>query len=42
MNIYLKLTLRNWWRNKLYFCISLFSLTVGLACTNLLVTYFIH
>ena len=37
-----KLIIRNWWRNKLYFFISLFSLTIGLACTNLLVTFFIH
>ena len=44
MNILLniKLIIRNWWRNKMYFFISLFSLTVGLACTNLLVTFFIH
>ena len=44
MNIllYLKLIARNWWRNKMYFFISLFSLTIGLACTNLLVTFFIH
>ena len=44
MNIllYLKLIVRNWWRNKMYFFISLFSLTTGLACTNLLVTFFIH
>lgn len=40
MNI--KLIIRSWWRNKTYFLISLFSLTVGLACTNLLVTFFIH
>lgn len=38
----LKLIIRNWWRNKLYFFISLFSLTIGLTCTNLLVTFFIH
>ena len=44
MNLLLniKLIIRNWWRNKMYFFISLFSLTVGLACTNLLVTFFIH
>lgn len=44
MNLLLniKLIIRNWWRNKMYFSISLFSLTVGLACTNLLVTFFIH
>ena len=44
MNILLnlKLIIRSWWRNKMYFFISLFSLTIGLACTNLLVTFFIH
>ena len=42
MLLQLKLMIRNWWRNKLYFFISLFSLTIGLACTNLLVTFFIH
>ena len=44
MNLLLsiKLIIRNWWRNKLYFFISLFSLTIGLACTSLLVTFFIH
>ena len=25
----IKLIIRNWWRNKLYFFISLFSLTIG-------------
>lgn len=44
MNIFLtiKLIARGWWRNKLFFLISLFSLTVGLVCTNLLMTFFIH
>ncbi|MBR5613052.1 MAG: ABC transporter permease, partial [Bacteroidaceae bacterium] len=44
MNILLniKLIARSWWRNKMYFFISLFSLTIGLACTNLLATFFIH
>ncbi|WP_455674061.1 ABC transporter permease [Phocaeicola sp.] len=44
MNIFLniKLISRSWWRNKLFFVISLFSLTVGLGCTNLLMTFFIH
>ena len=44
MNIFLniKLIARNWWRNKLFFLISLFSLTAGLGCTNLLMTFFIH
>lgn len=38
----LKLIIRSWWRNKLFFLISLFSLTTGLACTILLFTYFMH
>ncbi len=38
----LKFIIRGWWRNKLFFLISLFSLTVGLACTNLLFTFFVH
>lgn len=44
MNILLNLKLisRSWRRNKLFFIISLFSLTVGLGCTNLLMTFFIH
>lgn len=44
MNIFLniKFIARSWWRNKLFFLISLFSLTVGLGCTNLLMTFFIH
>jgi|GEM_PF-3269196 hypothetical protein len=38
----LKLILRNWWQNKTFTLIALLSLTVGIACTNLLgafVTY---
>lgn len=44
MNIALnfKLIVRNWWRNKIHFFISLLSLTIGLTCTNLLITFFIH
>ena len=42
MLLNIKLIIRSWWRNKTYFFISLFSLTIGLACTNLLVTFFIH
>lgn len=44
MNLFvtLKVIVRSWLRNKLYFAISLFSLMVGLACTNLLITFFIH
>jgi hypothetical protein len=34
--------LRSWWRNKLFFFTALVSLTVGLTCTNLLFTFFIH
>ncbi len=38
----LKVITRNWWRNKVFFFISIISLAIGLACTNLLFTYFIH
>lgn len=38
----LKLIVRSWWRNKVFFIISIVSLAIGLACTNLLFTYFIH
>lgn len=37
-----KIILRSWWRNKVFFIISVVSLAIGLACTNLLFTYFIH
>ena len=37
-----KIIFRGWWRNKLFILISLISLTVGLGCTNLLVTFFMH
>ncbi len=44
MNLYqqFRIIARGWWRNRLFFLISLFSLTVGLGCTNLLLTFFIH
>lgn len=38
----LKIVVRSWWRNKLFFLISLGSLTVGLSCTILLATFVIH
>lgn len=38
----LKIIIRSWWRNKVFFIISVVSLAVGLACTNLLFTYFVH
>lgn len=38
----MKIIVRSWWRNKVFFLISVLSLTVGLACTNLLFTYFVH
>ena len=34
--------LRSWWRNKVFFLVSVASLALGLACTNLLMTYFVH
>ena len=33
---------RSWWRNKVFFLVSVVSLALGLACTNLLATYFVH
>lgn len=38
----LKMILRSWWRNKVFFLVSVASLALGLACTNLLITYFVH
>ncbi|MEG1543559.1 MAG: FtsX-like permease family protein [Tannerellaceae bacterium] len=37
-----KLVFRSWWRNKTYAIISILSLAIGLACTNLLVAFVIH
>lgn len=38
----IKLVLRNWWRNKLFVTISLVSLIIGIACTNLLTAFVLH
>lgn len=38
----LKIIFRSWWRNKLFFLIAVTSLSIGLAGTNLLMTYFVH
>lgn len=38
----LKLIFRSWWRNKTFALISLLSLAVGIACTNLLTAYVIY
>lgn len=38
----LKIITRSWWRNKVFFFISIVSLAIGLACTNLLFTYYVH
>ena len=38
----LKMVLRGWWRHKVFFLIAVISLSIGLAGTNLLLTYFIH
>ncbi len=38
----LKLILRSWCRNKLFMMVSIISLTVGLACTNLLTAFVLH
>ena len=35
----LKLIFRNWWRNKTFTLISILSLTVGIACTALLISF---
>ena len=40
--IALKLIFRNWWRNKTFMLISVISLTVGIACTALLVSFVTH
>lgn len=42
LSITLKMILRSWWRNKVFFLVSVASLALGLACTNLLMTYFVH
>ena len=35
----LKLIFRDWWRNKLFTLIAIISLTVGIACTALLISF---
>ena len=42
LNATLKMILRSWWRNKVFFLVSVVSLALGLACANLLMTYFVH
>lgn len=37
-----KLIFRSWWRNKTFAVISILSLAVGIACTNLLTALVIH
>ncbi|MDF9829152.1 FtsX-like permease family protein [Parabacteroides sp. PF5-6] len=41
-NISFKLIFRSWRRNKIFTVISVFSLAVGIACTNLLAAFVIH
>ncbi len=41
-NISFKLIYRSWWRNKAFTIISILSLAVGIACTNLLAAFVIH
>ena len=41
-NISFKIIFRSWWRNKTFTVISILSLAVGIACTNLLVAFVIH
>lgn len=40
--IALKLVLRSWWRNKTFSVISILSLAIGIACTNLLAAFVVH
>ena len=35
LNVTLKMIVRSWWRNKVFFLVSVASLALGLACTNL-------
>ena len=37
-----KLVLRSWWRNKTFSIISIISLAIGIACTNMLAAFVIH
>ena len=37
-----KLVLRSWWRNKTFSIISIVSLAIGIACTNLLTAFVIY
>lgn len=37
-----KLVFRSWWRNKTFSVISIVSLAIGIACTNLLAVFTIH
>jgi len=41
MTTYLKLAIRHLWRRKLYTSVILLSLTIGFACTNLLLSFLI-
>lgn len=41
-NISFKLIFRSWWRNKTFTVISILSLAVGIACTNLLAAFVVH
>ncbi|MDR2913576.1 MAG: ABC transporter permease [Tannerella sp.] len=41
-NVSFKLIFRSWWSNKTFTVISILSLAVGIACTNLLTAVVIH
>lgn len=41
-NVSFKLIFRSWWRNKTFTIISILSIAVGIACTNLLAALIIH
>ena len=35
LNVVLKMILRSWWRNKVFFLVSVASLALGLSCTSM-------
>lgn len=41
-SISFKIIFRSWWRNKTFTIISILSLAMGIACTNLLAAFVIH
>ena len=41
LNVVLKMILRSWWRNKVFFLVSVQS-GIGIGLHQLLMTYFVH